>query len=165
MNRVDTAEQKAERENEREREREREKKNDDDEMDFGEPWRFQSGRFPLKKMQRRFDVQEIFFPLSARTNDEGSRYGFALLRSSKAVEVGVAMALLCVSVVVVLVAVAGVKILCREEGREGQDGDEGERERFVDDEGGGGDRWNAKRRKKKIKNEGNTRNSLYGAIV
>ena len=134
-------------------------------MDFGEPWRFQSGRFPLKKMQRRFDVQEIFSPLSARTNDEGSRYGFALLRSSKAVEVGVAMALLCVSVVVVLVAVAGMKILCREEGREGQDGDEGERERFVDDEGGGGDRWNAKRRKKKIKNEGNTRNSLYGAIV
>ena len=163
VKRVDTAEQKAERENENKRERER--KNDDDEMDFGEPWRFQSGRFPLKKMQRRFDVQEIFFPLSARTNDEGSRYGFALLRSSKAVEVGVAMALLCVSVVVVLVAVAGVKILCREEGREGQDGDEGERERFVDDEGGGGDRWNAKRRKKKIKNEGNTRNSLYGAIV
>lgn len=163
MKRVDTAEQKAERENENKRERERE--NDDDEMDFGEPWRFQSGRFPLKKMRRRFDVQDIFFPLSARTNDEGSRYGFALLRSSKAVEVGVAMALLCVSVVVVLVAVAGVKILCREEGREGQDGDEGERERFVDDEGGGGDRWNAKRRKKKIKNEGNTRNSLYGAIV
>ena len=164
MKRVDTAEQKAERENENKRERER--KNDDDEMDFGEPWRFQSGRFPLKKMRRRFDVQDIFFPLSsARTNDEGSRYGFALLRSSKAVEVGVAMALLCVSVVVVLVAVAGVKILCREEGREGQDGDEGERERFVDDEGGGGDRWNAKRRKKKIKNEGNTRNSLYGAIV
>ena len=106
-------------------------------MDFGEPWRFQSGRFPLKKTQRRFDVQEIFFPLSARTNDEGSRYGFALLRSSKAVEVGVAMALLCVSVVVVLVAVAGVKILCREEGREGQDGDEGERERLADE----GRRW------------------------
>jgi hypothetical protein len=133
-------------------------------MDFGEPWRFQSGRFPLEKTRRRFDVQNIFSPLSA-TNDEGSRYGFALLRSSKAVDVGLAMALLCVSVVVVLVAVAGVKILCREEGREGQDGDEGERERFVDDEGGSRDRWNAKRRKKKIKNEGNTRNSLYGAIV
>ena len=140
-------------------------------MDFGEPWRFQSGRFPLQNTRRRFDVQKMSFPLSATNggrenddDDDGSRYGFALLRSSKAVDVGLAMALLCVSVVVVLVAVAGVKILCRE-GTEGQDGDEGERERFVDDEGGSRDRWNAKRRKKKIKNEGNTRNSLYGAIV
>ena len=37
-------------------------------MDFGEPWRFQSGRFPLKKMRRRFDVQDIFFPSLLRAD-------------------------------------------------------------------------------------------------
>ena len=105
MKRVDTAEQKAERENEREREREREKKTTTTRWISGNPGGF-NREVPAEKNGEAIRRARDFFPLSARTNDEGSRYGFALLRSSKAVEVGVAMALLCVSVVV-LVAVAG----------------------------------------------------------
>ena len=119
VKRVDTAEQKAERENEREREREKKRRRRDG---FREPWRFQSGRFPLKKKCGSDSTCKRFFPSLRADQRRRFRYGFALLRSSKAVEAGVAMALLCVSVVVVLVAVAGVKdsLQRRRKGRAGR---------------------------------------------
>lgn len=99
------------------------------------------------------------------SSSSSSSYAARMGASSNAVFVGLVVACLCVSFVLVFSVVAAVKVSSSSSSSGGEGGgreEEEERERLV---GGGGEESSRMRRKKTKKRSDESSSSLYGAIV